>query len=181
MAIAHDPEHSTRRHARVPAQRWCTTLEAPFGPLTLVADDSAVVGVSWEGDSPRNPEVRVVDGAAAHPMLLRAARELEEYFDGTRRHFDVPVDLSGTAFQRQAWKVLCGIPYGATISYGEQARRLGNPNAVRAVGGANGRNPVGIIVPCHRVIGADGSLTGFGGGLHVKQWLLDHERRIVAG
>ena len=107
-------------------------------------------------------------------------RELDEYFAGQRTEFTLPLAPSGTDFQQSAWKVLCGIPFGETISYGEQARRLGNPNAVRAVGGANGRNPIGIIVPCHRVIGADGSLTGFGGGMDVKRTLLDHERKVTA-
>ena len=159
------------------------TLDSPVGILTLVASDAALRLLSWDGD--RSPMVQALVASAAknpsHPVLAQAARELAEYFDGTRRHFDVPVQASGTAFQQAAWTALCTIPFGETISYGEQARRVGNPRAVRAVGGANGRNPVGIVVPCHRVIGADGSLTGFGGGMEAKAWLLEHERRIVAG
>jgi methylated-DNA-[protein]-cysteine S-methyltransferase len=111
-------------------------------------------------------------------VLEEAARQLREYFAGTRTAFTVPIDLVGTPFQRQAWFGLADIPYGETVSYAEQARRLGRPRAVRAVGAANGRNPVPIVLPCHRVVGSDGSLTGFGGGLHVKQALLDHEAGV---
>jgi methylated-DNA-[protein]-cysteine S-methyltransferase len=108
-------------------------------------------------------------------VLAAAARQLEEYFAGERTAFELPLDLEGTRFQRAAWLALAEIPYGETVSYGEQARRLGRPHAVRAVGAANGRNPVPIVLPCHRVVGSDGSLTGFGGGLDVKRALLDHE------
>ena len=110
-------------------------------------------------------------------MLDGAAAQLTEYFAGNRTAFDLPLDLVGTQFQTEAWHALAGVPYGTTVSYGEQARRLGRPAAVRAVGAANGRNPVPIVLPCHRIIGADGSLTGFGGGLDTKRWLLDHEQQ----
>jgi len=112
-----------------------------------------------------------------HPILKETARQLGEYFAGQRKTFDLPLDLAGSEFQRSVWKLLQGIPFGQTISYGEQSKRLGNMKAIRAVAGANGRNPVSIIVPCHRVIGSDGSLTGFGGGLECKRWLLEHESR----
>jgi methylated-DNA-[protein]-cysteine S-methyltransferase len=106
--------------------------------------------------------------------------QLREYFSGARTAFDVPLDLHGTEFQVATWRSLAEIPFGKTISYGEQAASIGRPKAVRAVGGANGRNPVAIVLPCHRVIGANGSLTGFGGGIAVKQWLLQHERSVIA-
>ncbi len=118
------------------------------------------------------------DGAVAL-LLQQAAAQLAEYFAGTRQNFDLPLAASGTAFQQQVWQQLCRVPYGQTQSYGELALRLGNKNAMRAVGAANGRNPIAIIVPCHRVIGADGKLTGYAGGLHRKVWLLQHEQRIV--
>jgi methylated-DNA-[protein]-cysteine S-methyltransferase len=160
-----------------------TTLPSPVGDLTLVASDEALVAVIWSGDDPSHVpgvggETTEVE-AATHPVLSVAARQLDEYFAGTRTTFDVPVHPSGTPFQLAAWDVLRTIPYGETISYGEQARELGAPNKVRAVGAANGRNPLSIIVPCHRVIGANGSLTGYGGGLDNKRWLLEHERRVV--
>ena len=115
--------------------------------------------------------------AAAAGPLREARRQLEEYFAGHRREFDLPLRLHGTQFQRRVWDVLTEIPYGVTWSYGQLAKRIDHPNASRAVGLANGRNPISILVPCHRVIGANGSLTGYGGGLDRKQWLLAHEGR----
>ena len=112
-------------------------------------------------------------------MLDRAAEQLREYFDGTRRVFDLPLAPEGTAFQRIAWRALEAIPYAETRSYGEQARAIGRPAASRAVGAANGKNPISIIVPCHRVIGASGDLTGYGGGMDAKRWLLAHEQRVA--
>jgi methylated-DNA-[protein]-cysteine S-methyltransferase len=113
-------------------------------------------------------------------VLDEASRQLDAYFGGGLRRFDLPLDLQGTAFQVQAWRALADIPYGGTVSYGEQARRLGRPTAARAVGAANGRNPVPIVLPCHRVVGADRSLVGFGGGLDRKAWLLEHEATVAA-
>ena len=158
------------------------TLDSPVGALALVASDDALCLLSWDGDRSASVDALVAGSARRpdHPLLAQTAEELDEYFAGSRREFEVAVHAPGTAFQQAAWRALCTIPYGETISYGEQARRVGNPRAVRAVGGANGRNPVGIIVPCHRVIGANGSLTGFGGGMEAKAWLLEHERRIAA-
>src|SRR5204862_4267975 len=115
------------------------------------------------------------------PLLDEACRQLDEYFAGERLEFDLPLDLRGTDFQRRCWLALATIPYGQTVSYGEQARRLGlGPASARAVGAANGQNPLPVVLPCHRVIGADGSLTGFGGGLHLKRYLLEHEGAILA-
>lgn len=162
--------------------RYSTTMESPVGQLTLVATDEALCELSWGGDHSFGERSLAVSAEVRpeHPVLVQAVRELTEYFAGTRQRFDVPVETAGTEFQQSVWQALRGIPYGETINYGEQARRIGKPSAVRAVGGANGRNPVGIIVPCHRVVGADGSLTGFGGGMDAKAWLLAHERANTA-
>ena len=147
-------------------------LDSPIGELTLIARDGALAGVRFP--PPGAPPRGSVEGR--DPVLELAARQLREYFAGERTAFDLPLALEGTAFQQEAWRALAAIPYGDTISYGEQAARLGRPDAVRAVGAANGANPIPIVLPCHRVIGADGSLTGFGGGLETKRRLLDLER-----
>ena len=149
-------------------------LVTPIGVVTVAATDSAVVAVGLPGDGEPGCVDEVPTG-----VLADAMRQLGEYFEGLRTEFDLPVDVAGTDFQHAAWSVLSTIPHGETISYGEQARRMGRPTAVRAVGAANGRNPVPVIVPCHRVIGANGSLTGFAGGLATKTWLLEHERRVA--
>jgi methylated-DNA-[protein]-cysteine S-methyltransferase len=149
------------------------TVETPVGPLRLVASGNGLRSVSFPGQT---PPWHAVDGES--PVLAEASRQLREYFDGARTEFTVPLDLVGTPFQLVAWRRLAEIPYGETVSYAEEARRIGRPRAVRAVGAANGRNPVPIVLPCHRVIGSDGSLTGFGGGLHVKRALLDHEAGV---
>ena len=120
-------------------------------------------------------------GSSAAAHLDRAEVQLAQYFAGSRRDFDLDLDPAGTDFQLRVWQALRGIPYGQTVSYGEQAATLGEPGAARAVGAANGRNPLSIVVPCHRVVSASGSLTGFAGGVQTKAWLLDHERRVLAG
>jgi methylated-DNA-[protein]-cysteine S-methyltransferase len=141
-------------------------VDTPIGRLGLVASRRGLTRVLWDGEP----------GAGGDDAVLAvAAAQLREYFDGSRRAFDLPLDLGGTAFQRRAWTALAKIPYGETRSYGEQARRLGVPRAARAIGAANGANPLPIVLPCHRLVGADGSLTGFGGGLETKRWLLDFE------
>jgi methylated-DNA-[protein]-cysteine S-methyltransferase len=163
-----------------------TTIESPVGTLTLVAGDHGVRAVLW----PDEPAARVVlpgtqplgaehRGSTAQQVLAETARQLGEYFAGSRQEFDLPLDPVGTPFQLQVWEVLRSIPYGATITYGEQALRLGDRNKSRAVGAANGRNPISIIVPCHRVVGSTGALTGFAGGIDAKSWLLRHERGVV--
>lgn len=149
----------------------------PVGTLTLVASDAGLQAVWWPDDMRRR---EVGSEQPDHPVLVQARRELDEYFAGVRTTFDVPLDPQGTPFQQAAWKVLRTIPYAATITYAEQARRLGDANKARAVGAANGRNPLSIVVPCHRVIGASGSLTGFAGGVDTKHWLLEFERRRTA-
>jgi methylated-DNA-[protein]-cysteine S-methyltransferase len=149
-----------------------SVIDSPIGPLGLVASDSALKAVLFDGSRIRP------DGDS--PVLAEAARQLAAYFDGELVEFDLPLELAGTDFLRRCWLALATIPYGQTVSYGEQARRLGlGSDAARAVGAANGRNPLPIVLPCHRVIGADGSLTGFGGGLHVKRFLLEHEGALL--
>jgi methylated-DNA-[protein]-cysteine S-methyltransferase len=147
-------------------------VDTPIGPVGLVASDTALAAVLFDG--------RRVCAEGGSPVLDEAARQLGAYFAGDLISFDLPLELHGTEFQEQCWLALASIPYGQTVSYGEQARRLGlGPDAARAVGAANGRNPLPIVLPCHRVIGADGSLTGFGGGLHVKRYLLEHEGALL--
>ena len=148
------------------------SVVTPIGTLGLVGSDAGLSRVLWsdEGLAP-GPGCDVLDEAAA---------QLTAYFAGERTSFDVPLDLDGTEFQRRCWLALATIPYGQTVSYGEQARRLGlGPDSARAVGAANGRNPVPVVLPCHRVVGADGSLTGFGGGLPLKRFLLEHEGALL--
>jgi methylated-DNA-[protein]-cysteine S-methyltransferase len=152
-----------------------TYIDSPIGRLLLSSDGRALTGLYMDVPSrPPRDLAEWVEDAEAGP-LPEAVRQLGEYFKGARRDFDLPLQMQGTEFQRRAWRSLMEIPYGETRSYGEQARLIGNPKASRAVGLANGRNPIAIVVPCHRVIGADGSLTGFGGGLERKRWLLAHE------
>ena len=155
-----------------------TTMPSPVGPLTLVASARGLRALLWPEE--REGRVRVDEATGAGPgadaILATAREQLDEYFAGERTEFDVPLDPVGTDFQLEAWRVLRTIPYGHTITYGEQAMRLGGAEKSRAVGAANGRNPISIIVPCHRVVGSTGKLTGFAGGLDTKAWLLRHER-----
>jgi methylated-DNA-[protein]-cysteine S-methyltransferase len=155
-------------------------VESPVGPLKLVASDAGVAAILWKGDNPRRVRLGQVVERRAHPILLEAERQLAEYFAGQRRKFSLKLDFAGTDFQRRVWNALLTIAYGETRSYGQIARQIGNPEAVRAVGAANGRNPISIIAPCHRVVGSTGKLTGFAGGLETKAWLLAHERERCA-
>ena len=150
-----------------------STIESPIGPLTLVARDGVLTDLSMHDQRHASPPP---DDAITDDLWFKdLAAQLDAYFVGELSSFGVEMNLAGTPFQQSVWSRLREIPYGETISYGEIARRIGNPKASRAVGLANGRNPVAIIVPCHRVIGANGSLTGYGGGLERKTWLLEHE------
>ncbi len=142
----------------------CTTLASPVGELKLVANGSRLVAILWENDRPGRVRLGPMSEAPDSPILIRAAAQLREYFAGTRRSFDLELDFSGTEFQKQVWAALLTIPFGETRSYSQIAEQIGNPTAVRAVGAANGKNPLSIIAPCHRVIGASGKLTGFAGG-----------------
>jgi methylated-DNA-[protein]-cysteine S-methyltransferase len=146
-------------------------VETPIGTLGLVGSEAGLARVLWSAKG--------LDRGSS-PVLDEAATQLEAYFAGELTEFDLPLDLHGTEFQRQCWLALATIPYGQTVSYGEQARRLGlGPDAARAVGAANGQNPLPLVLPCHRVLGADGSLTGFGGGLELKRFLLEHEGALL--
>ena len=179
----HDP---TRRDPDGVAELVATTVASPIGELTVVASARGIRRILWPGDA-LPAGVRTVDvagapggadeGSVGH--LRRAATQLGEYFDGERREFDLELDPVGTEFQLAAWEALRRIEYAATTTYGEQAAGLGSPTAARAVGAANGRNPIPIVVPCHRVVGRDGSLTGFAGGLDAKRRLLELERRVA--
>jgi methylated-DNA-[protein]-cysteine S-methyltransferase len=161
-------------------RRSHTVIDSPIGPLTLIAENGSLAGVHME-ITRYEPDAATLGTAVDRddePVLASAARQLDAYFDGDLTDFDLPLTLDGSPFQRTVWAGLRGIPYGQTTSYGELARRIGQPSASRAVGLANGRNPVSIVVPCHRVIGADGSLTGYGGGMDRKRFLLALEQRV---
>ncbi|MEO6653794.1 MAG: methylated-DNA--[protein]-cysteine S-methyltransferase [Ilumatobacteraceae bacterium] len=159
-------------------------MDSPIGELTILAVDDGLLAIDWRDDVGHHTDVSgspVSDVAPEdHPVLQRVVHQLREYFAGERTHFDLPLAAQGTTFQQQAWDALVRIPYGETVSYGEQATMLGDKNKARAVGAANGRNPIPIIVPCHRVVGSNGKLTGFAGGLDTKAWLLDHEFAVRA-
>jgi methylated-DNA-[protein]-cysteine S-methyltransferase len=151
-----------------------TYFASPIGRLLLTSDGAALTGLYMEPSrKAQSTDGWAQDGTVA--PLAAAVRQLSEYFAGSRREFDVPLRMQGTPFQQRVWRELTKIPHGETWSYGQLAKRIGNPSASRAVGLANGRNPIAVIVPCHRVIGADGTLTGYGGGLERKRWLLAHE------
>ncbi|MCE5977805.1 methylated-DNA--[protein]-cysteine S-methyltransferase [Pseudomonas sp. JR33AA] len=154
-----------------------TIMPSPVGMLTLVARGNCLAAVLWEEERENRVRLGAVHRDDQCPVLRETARQLGEYFDGKRQRFELALDFAGTEFQRQVWAALLAIPFGETRSYSDIARQLGNPGAVRAVGAANGRNPISIIAPCHRVIGASGSLTGFAGGLAAKQYLLALEGR----
>jgi methylated-DNA-[protein]-cysteine S-methyltransferase len=168
---------ASRRDARGDGLAF-TRAETPIGTLTLAGTDTGLRAVWFAGQEPSRAADAAGSASARPPVLDAAAAQLDEYFAGQRTAFDLPLDVRGPYFQRQAWLALASIPYGSTVSYGEQARRIGYPGAARAVGAANGRNPLPVILPCHRVIGANGSLTGFGGGLGTKRWLLEHEMQV---
>lgn len=151
-------------------------VDTPVGRLTVAATDAGLHAIEFPEN--RHPQRRAGWVEGDHPLLRQARGQLDEYFAGTRRTFDLPLSPRGTPFQRQVWLALASIPYGRTESYAQLAARVERPAAMRAVGGANGRNPLPIVLPCHRVIGADGSLTGFGGGLPTKRFLLQLEGAI---
>lgn len=148
------------------------TIKSPVGLLKLIATDKGLSAILWENDDPKRVRLAPLAENKKHPVLLTTELQLQEYFAGKRTSFSVDLDPVGTKFQKKVWNALSEIPYGETCSYGQIAKRVGNANASRAVGAANGRNPISIIVPCHRVIGASGKLTGFAGGLETKEKLL---------
>ncbi len=151
-------------------------MKSPVGELKLVASDKGLAAILWQDDNPARVRLGILTEDSRHAVLEETRRQLDDYFAGKRKEFSVPLDFSGTDFQKKVWQALLRIPFGETRSYAEIAKDIGNPKAVRAVGAANGRNPISIIAPCHRVIGANGTLTGFAGGLEAKSYLLDHEK-----
>jgi methylated-DNA-[protein]-cysteine S-methyltransferase len=153
------------------------TMKSPVGVLKLVASDRGLAAILWENDSPSRVKLGSLVEDNNHPVLREAARQLNDYFAGKRQGFSLQFDVAGTGFQKEVWQALATIPFGETRTYGEIARQIGRPKAVRAVGAANGKNPISIVVPCHRVIGSNGKLTGFAGGLNTKAALLKLESR----
>lgn len=161
-------------------QLYYSEFDCLVGRLKLVAHDKALVAILWGRETTR-VKLPLSEKQASHPVLKLAERELTEYFSGKRKNFEIPLDLNGTDFQKEVWQALKTIPYGGTVSYKDIACHVGRPKAVRAVGTAIGKNPISIILPCHRVIGADGSLSAFAGGLPIKKILLRLEGSIALG
>ncbi len=155
------------------------TMKSPVGELKLIASDKGLVAILWENDKPNRVRLGELEENERHPVLLKTEQQLNEYFAGKRAKFSVALDMRGTRFQNDVWNALLAIPFGETRTYGQLAKQLGRPQASRAVGAANGRNPVSIIVPCHRVIGSTGKLTGFAGGLDTKAHLLNLEKKTA--
>ena len=162
---------------KAPAPFSSLIVSSPVGPLTLVAGERGLTAVLWENDKAGRVQLGDVREDPGHPVLAEAARQLEEYFARKRKTFSLPLDFHGTGFQKKVWAALLTIPFGETRSYAQIASQVGSPKAVRAVGAANGKNPISIITPCHRVIGSNGDLTGFAGGLAAKTLLLTLEGR----
>lgn len=154
-------------------------IKTPIGELTLVATDKGLTAVLWENDNTERVHLPRIESSTKHPILRTAEMQLQEYFDGRRKNFQLPLEFCGSEFQTKVWRSLQTIPYGETRSYSELANVIGSPKSCRAVGGANGRNPISIVVPCHRVIGANGKLTGFAGGIKTKSYLLNLEKTIL--
>ncbi|MGX9608768.1 methylated-DNA--[protein]-cysteine S-methyltransferase [Acinetobacter sp. T63] len=152
-------------------------MPSPVGRLKLVATDSALVAVIWDNENPKRVQQAELVEQLDHPILLDAQQQLNEYFQGQRQTFELPLDFEGTEFQKKVWQALLNIPFGETRSYRQIAEQVGSPKAVRAVGAANGQNPISIIAPCHRVIGSGGKLVGFAGGLDNKEILLKLEQQ----
>ena len=150
-------------------------MDSPVGRLKLVAHDQALVAVLWENENPKRVRLAELIAQPQHPILLATQQQLSEYFAGNRQQFNLPLDFEGTEFQQKVWQALLSIPFGETRSYKQIAAQIGNVKAVRAVGAANGKNPISIIAPCHRVVGANGKLVGFAGGLNNKEILLQLE------
>jgi methylated-DNA-[protein]-cysteine S-methyltransferase len=162
-----------------PGDRWWS-VQAPFGAVVISGNETALHQLQLPATASGAPPLD--EGRKGLPRALAKAKDqLEAYFAGALTAFDLPLEPEGTQWQQGVWRALVEVPYGQTATYGEIARRVGKPNASRAVGMANNRNPIAVVIPCHRVIGADGSLTGYGGGLDVKAWLLAHERAVIAG
>jgi methylated-DNA-[protein]-cysteine S-methyltransferase len=156
------------------------TIDSPLGQLKLVASDGGLAAILWKDENPRRVLLGDLVEGPDHPVLVETEQQLRAYFAGRLQRFNLPLDFQGTEFQKRVWQALLTIPFGQTRSYAEIARQIGRPTAVRAVGAANGRNPISIVAPCHRVIGSNGDLTGYAGGLAAKQHLLGLERGMAA-
>ncbi|MCD6045926.1 MAG: methylated-DNA--protein-cysteine methyltransferase [Gammaproteobacteria bacterium] len=170
-------------YARLPLNSTYGTIPTPVGPLSLFVSAAGLHRILWGNEHELEESQQALQSFKKderHPLFLKTVRALQEYFAGERRTFDVPLVLQGTDFQMQAWQALSTIPYGETRSYAEQAEKVGNRNKARAVGMANHYNPIPILIPCHRVIGANGQLTGFAGGIALKQYLLTLEKKFSA-
>jgi methylated-DNA-[protein]-cysteine S-methyltransferase len=166
-------KHATTNTQREkPSRLVYKWVESPVGRLKLVATEEGLTAILWPIERPGRVRLNTAVEDASHPVLAEAERQLAEYFDGRRMTFDLKLDFAGTAFQRKVWRALLTIPFGETRSYAQIAKQIGSPTASRAVGAANGRNPISIVAPCHRVIGTGGKLTGFAGGLEAKAYLL---------
>lgn len=169
---------NANRTEMTPSSYFYKTMPSPVGLLTLVANDHGLAAVLWENDDPKRVRLSPLHKDRKHPVLLEAERQLQDYFEGERETFSLKLDfIGGTEFQQKVWAALLTIPFGETRSYAQIAEQIGNPNAVRAVGAANGKNPISIIAPCHRVIGSNGKLTGFAGGMEAKAFLLKLESK----
>lgn len=164
-----EPSSTTRYFFKV--------MPSPVGQLKLVASDHGLSAILWENDDPKRVRLGPMEDSTDHPILRKTERQLNDYFAGNLESFSIDLDFNGTEFQKKVWAALVTIPFGETRSYGQIATQIGNPSAVRAVGAANGKNPISIIAPCHRVIGINGKLTGFAGGLAIKSFLLKLESR----
>ncbi|MFN3074466.1 methylated-DNA--[protein]-cysteine S-methyltransferase [Acinetobacter sp. TY2] len=158
-------------------QLFFMEIDSPVGVLKLVANDISLIAVLWENETPNRVRLAELIENKQHPILLETQKQLSEYFEGQRKIFDLPLDFEGTEFQQKVWQALLTIPFGETRSYKDIAEQIGNVKAVRAVGAANGKNPISIIAPCHRVVGANGKLVGFAGGLENKDVLLKLEMK----
>lgn len=164
--------------------KFYDTIETPVGPLTLLSSPVTLTAILCKNDKKIHEfkkNIRNFKKSPTHPILQVAKTQLKEYFKGARKTFQLPLEFEGTLFQKKVWRELLKVPYGQTRSYSDQARGLGDVQKVRAVASANGKNPLMIIAPCHRIIGKNGSLTGYAGGLHIKKWLLEHEKKFLKG
>lgn len=162
-----------------PKTTYYKRFKCPLGPLTLIANDHALLAVLWPSKHTENLIRTMGKESRRHPILNKASEQLREYFAGKRKKFELPIEMRGTPFQKKVWRELQKIPYGKTLSYFDLASRTGSPKACRAVGSANGRNLISIVVPCHRVIGKNGALSGFAAGPEVKRFLLKLEGKVI--
>ncbi len=161
-------------------KHYSKRIKSPVGELTLIANANALVAILWENDKPNRVRIADVESKPNHPILEKTAKQLSQYFSGKRTQFEIDFEFYGTEFQKKVWRALTEIPYGETQTYLQIAKKIRSPKSCRAVGAANGKNPISLMVPCHRVIGSNGNLTGFAGGLKAKKYLLDLEKELTS-